>query len=425
MDNLFNDLFGFDHIKCLSVHYIPCTCTGNVISYYVPVINTNIKAVVFTFSNNFLLLLLTISVIFFYFIFVFLQLGNEQANTKLFISNQINKFEDTLIDKVKAGRKGLQKYIHKITVNGIGSNSNRIETETVTPKIDTKLTELTVSKTEEKRVKSILRTPVSHKLTCQHADLVTFWKPTSVADMEYISPFAVTGLDKYVTFEPDVGGWNNIRMQMETVVVFAAATGRILVLPPDQPMYLLNAGRGHQKAHSFADFFPFDLINTRVPVITMQEFMAKEGVTGGLKKTSDNKVQYPPFNKTEFIGTLRDDRIQMWHYLRNVSSVPAWKCMKEFVVIPPRPGVNVTLLPDAANYLKKRDIFAAKRTPCYYDNYWQSQKVIHFVSMPGDGFRLLEHFYTFIYFEDDEMDRYYKRFVVSSHTVNVLFSCSL
>ena len=59
-------------------------------------------------------------------------------------------------------------------------------------------------------------------------------------------------------------------MQMELVLVFAYATGRTLVLPPDQPMYLLNAGQGHEKAHSFADFFPFDLINERFPVISME-----------------------------------------------------------------------------------------------------------------------------------------------------------
>ena len=53
-------------------------------------------------------------------------------------------------------------------------------------------------------------------------------------------------------------------------MVFAYATGRTLVLPPDQPMYLLNAGQGHEKAHSFADYFPFDLVNERFPVISME-----------------------------------------------------------------------------------------------------------------------------------------------------------
>ena len=69
-------------------------------------------------------------------------------------------------------------------------------------------------------------------------------------------------------------------MQMETVLVFAAATGRILVLPPDQPLYLLNKGKGHQNAHHFSDFFPFDLIRTRLPVIEMKvTFTSIENLT--------------------------------------------------------------------------------------------------------------------------------------------------
>ena len=48
-------------------------------------------------------------------------------------------------------------------------------------------------------------------------------------------------LQKYVTFEPDVGGWNNIRMQMEVVIVFAAATGRTLVIPAEQAMVTLSS----------------------------------------------------------------------------------------------------------------------------------------------------------------------------------------
>ena len=79
-------------------------------------------------------------------------------------------------------------------------------------------------------------------------------------------------------------------MQMELVLVFAYATGRTLVLPPDQPMYLLNLGKGHQKAHSFADFFPFDYINTRMNVISMEEYMKREGITGMLRNITTGIV---------------------------------------------------------------------------------------------------------------------------------------
>ena len=41
-------------------------------------------------------------------------------------------------------------------------------------------------------------------------------------DSKYKSPFF--GSEKYITFEPDDGGWNNIRMSMETILVLAYAT---------------------------------------------------------------------------------------------------------------------------------------------------------------------------------------------------------
>ena len=53
--------------------------------------------------------------------------------------------------------------------------------------------------------------------------------------------------DKYISFEYDNGGWNNIRMGMECVLVIAHALGRTLVIPPQQHLYLL--GQKHKDAH--------------------------------------------------------------------------------------------------------------------------------------------------------------------------------
>ena len=252
---------------------------------------------------------------------------------------------------------------------------------------------------------------------CPHLDLVKFWKPPTEQDVKWHNPYRGQGPAKYVTFEPDVGGWNNIRMQMEIVMVFAYATGRTLVLPPDQPMYLLNKGKGHEKAHNFRDFFPFDRISTRLPTISMRQFMALEGVTGRLRRANDSQPQLPPGNRTKFDGTDRDDRNLMWEYLRNVTSCPPWKGMADYVVIPPFPGFNSSLSPYAQQYRKRSLVFAgdpkfgATRQPSFYDLHWHEQHVIHFISKPGLGYRLLEHFYTFLHFEDPFMDRYYKRFV--------------
>jgi hypothetical protein len=54
-------------------------------------------------------------------------------------------------------------------------------------------------------------------------------------DASFASPFK-TKERKYLTFEPDIGGLNNVRLALETVVALAVATGRTLVIP-EQMLY--------------------------------------------------------------------------------------------------------------------------------------------------------------------------------------------
>ena len=78
--------------------------------------------------------------------------------------------------------------------------------------------------------------------------------------------FSVCSLhhDRYLTFEYDNGGWNNVRMSLECLIVVAHATGRTLVIPPQQHLYLL--GKTHQDPHDtkphdemgFEDFFDIE-----------------------------------------------------------------------------------------------------------------------------------------------------------------------
>mmetsp|Transcript_25213 Transcript_25213/g.36971 ORF Transcript_25213/g.36971 Transcript_25213/m.36971 type:complete len:121 (+) Transcript_25213:242-604(+) len=68
---------------------------------------------------------------------------------------------------------------------------------------------------------------------------VVYWSNIP-SDAEYKSPLYDLSKEKYLTFEPDHGGWNNIQINMETVLVVAVPMGRTLVLPPDAGMYLLQ-----------------------------------------------------------------------------------------------------------------------------------------------------------------------------------------
>jgi hypothetical protein len=74
--------------------------------------------------------------------------------------------------------------------------------------------------------------------------------------------------DRYLSFEYDNGGWNNVRMSLECLIVVAHAMGRTLVTPPQQHLYLL--GKTHKDAHDekphdemgFEDFFDMDLLRS-------------------------------------------------------------------------------------------------------------------------------------------------------------------
>ena len=256
--------------------------------------------------------------------------------------------------------------------------------------------------------------------SCPHAQLLTYWRSPTTEDRQFVHPFS--GMDesvgvKYITFEPDVGGWNNIRMQMEIVLVLAMTTGRTLVLPPDQHMYLLLAGKDSEKSHSFADFFDFSLIGQRVKVVSMEAFLAKEGVTGHLTRldnvTMERMIEYPPENRTVFDNTKRSEKLLIWGYLRRVgASLGVKSGFKLFLTIPYGPG-NASQVPEEhrSRTNERRRLFAGERSERLYDSSLQAEKLIHIASRPELNERLLLHYYTFIFFENERVERLVRRFV--------------
>jgi hypothetical protein len=284
-----------------------------------------------------------------------------------------------------------------------------------------------------------------YKLNCPNGHSVTYWKPSAAANGPRLPFEAASNHPQYVTFEPDVGGFNNLRMQMEVITVFAYATSRTLVLPPEAPIYLLSTGTSSQKTLSFSDFFPFDALAQRMKIISMEEFLEREGITGQLHSTNSSAGAplYPPHNKTSFNFNNRTEKLMLWDYLRNVGVCPPWRGLEDTVVLPLRPHARMSYydaLPRSSYYdhfneslttatnsivyndslltsseieiYKERILSHSKgRGVHYYNDYYSTRKVLHFISKPELGYRILEHFYTFIHFEDRKLYKHILRFV--------------
>ena len=272
----------------------------------------------------------------------------------------------------------------------------------------------------------------------QAAQEMVYWEDIP-SDQSYISPFhAKKGTEKlYMTFEPDGGGWNNIRMAMESVLGLAIAMGRTLVLPPDQRMYLLAKGRGKQKTDfSFADFFPMHQMaqeNKGLEIISMQQFLEEHAMQGKMRDKNTGQVTFPPDNRTDWNG---EDVKLLKEWLRNATHTPLWspgKCMAAFPASGDHKDVEALhemqrqihreggghypkFLDDpppvdAPPIERMRENLAGRTELCVYDEEMQNQPVVHFMCYHKLRVRMLVHFYAFLFFEDWREDLWTKRFM--------------
>lgn len=274
----------------------------------------------------------------------------------------------------------------------------------------------------------------------QYASEMVYWSDIP-SDSQYVSPLQKKHGERrqYMTFEPDGGGWNNIRMAMETVVGLAIATGRTLVLPPQKRMYLLAKGHGKQKTHfDFDDFFPLKqmaLENAALDMITMQEFLESEATTGRLKDKDTGKVSFPPNNRTAWDGMSGDEYDELRDWLRTVALVPEWRpgqCMATFPSqgdhksVEELKGMQEDILKeghstdkykgnpvavDSATLERMKENLAGREDLCIYNESMQKQPVIHFACAHKLKLRLLVHFYAFLFMEDWREDLWMKRFM--------------
>ena len=112
---------------------------------------------------------------------------------------------------------------------------------------------------------------------CRMYPYVRFWNKRFYKEDCYASPLRLRlgPHRKYLLFEPDRGGWNNIRMAAETAIILAHATGRTLVVPPQRDFYLLNRNKNSKDKSTFSKFFDLQKIAESLDMIDMDTFMVE------------------------------------------------------------------------------------------------------------------------------------------------------
>jgi len=240
-------------------------------------------------------------------------------------------------------------------------------------------------------------------------DATKFWRDLPF-DREYYQDMChqKTGgksHEKYLSFEYDHGGWNNIRMGYETTLVIAMATCRKLVIPPEQDLYLLNKDAKKRK-HSFWDFYDFDALNAAFPgaVIKFEDFVEVE--RANLKPLPDNlggKLRGPGERGGQIHGPV-------WDYLRDTSLVRKWDGATNCLYFPEDSNIReFDKLPQhEKDYVKQK---CRKKKPILIDQEFDDALLVHLPVSTSKGYRLLVHFYGFVFFADREEDKHFKRLI--------------
>jgi hypothetical protein len=298
---------------------------------------------------------------------------------------------------------------------------------------------------------------------------MVYWEDIP-SDATYISPFK-DSTTKYLTFEPDRAGWNNIRMGLETVIAMAHAMGRTLVLPPDREIWAMNKGSGggedahnsqqaeQKKAFSFDEFYHLESLAVEHPgldIITMEEFLVRlafeqHAFTTIDPATETSKAFYPPGNRTKWDGQYLKP---LFDYLRNpdvaysekwapeecLAAFPASKDPKDLKALKDtlwqiqhsdNPGIvdekhyiDAPTPVNGSQFDRMAEMIGRRKSLCVYDEQMQDALVVHFREDNKEGYRLLTHFYGFLFFGDWTHDLWSKRFVRDHVRYNDEIACA-
>jgi hypothetical protein len=114
-------------------------------------------------------------------------------------------------------------------------------------------------------------------------------------------------------------------MAAETAILFAHASGRVLVLPPKAKWYLLNLNdKDDENESTFQTFFDLRKLAESLTVITMEEFLETVALPGYLK-------HLPSLTDGQPIKNLAKNHDNLWQYLEKACHVLPWEPGKMFI----------------------------------------------------------------------------------------------
>jgi hypothetical protein len=258
---------------------------------------------------------------------------------------------------------------------------------------------------------------------CKMYYYVRFWNYYLSPQDCYESPLRPLTKDKtpyedmkYVVFEPDRGGWNNIRMAAEVVMVFAHATGRTLVLPAPGYWYLLTQSKDHEdNLSSFEDYYDLEKVRESMTIISMVEFLEKVAKKPGLLKAT--------LGASLDVNTILRPREKLCEYLEKASYSENWEPGKQFIAFNFSRDYNNNNNNNTTNYIGEYHLPLLKHDKRYiemvahgrklrpYNQTLHNERVIYF---PGDyrhSYRILTHFYSYLYWTNVHLAKLYKRLV--------------
>jgi GDP-fucose protein O-fucosyltransferase len=203
-------------------------------------------------------------------------------------------------------------------------------------------------------------------------------------------------------------------------------------------MYLLGKAGSKNALHlGFIDFFDLQSLamnEAGLEIISMDEFLKREGLAGKLKDRH-GEVTYPPDNRTNYDADDEAAAYGLWPWLQSIAYDPSWnpeECMAAFASNP-KDTDSLQRMWDDIEYnggFPSSDTFVGKpvkvyappeerlkenirerKSLCVYDQTMHQEKLIHFHGKRSEHARLLVHFYAFLFFEDWRQDLWTKRFV--------------